>query len=64
MATPKKPKYLAHCVDCGDSAGWVEGRGRQPLRCGPCYSTHLTSYNRQAKRKERFATRLGKAVNV
>ena len=64
MATPKTAKYMAHCIDCGANAGWVEGRGRRPLRCGPCYQTHLTDYNRQAKRKERLAAHLGRGVNV
>ena len=62
--TKAQPRSEVFCIDCGWSAGWIEGRGRRPLRCFPCYSAHLTEYNRLAKRKERLTTRLGRAVNV
>ena len=52
--TKAKPKREVFCVDCGWSAGWIEGRGRRPLRCCPCYTVHLRNYNAQAKRKERL----------
>ena len=64
MATPVKPKYLAHCIDCGASAGWIEGRGRVTLRCVPCGDSHLIEYNRLAQRKHRLTKRLARAVKV
>ena len=58
--TKAKPKREVFCIDCTRSAGWIEGRGRRPLRCWPCYQVHLTAYNRQAKRMERFKKGLAK----
>ena len=57
--TKPKPKREVFCIGCGAFAGWIEGRGRRPLRCWPCYQVHLRDYNAQAKRMERF-----KDVNV
>ena len=51
--TKALPKRKVECITCGDFAGWIEGRGRRPLRCGNCYTAHLRDYNRLAKRKER-----------
>ena len=56
--TKPNPKREVFCVDCGWHAGWIEGRGRQPLRCWPCGQVHLRDYNRQAKRAERLQASL------
>ena len=53
--TKPQPRSEVYCIDCGWSAGWIEGRGRRPLRCGPCYWTHLTDYNRNAQRRWRLS---------
>ena len=55
--TKPKPKREVFCIDCTRSCGWIEGRGRRPLRCYPCGETHLRDYNAQAKRKERLNQR-------
>ncbi len=54
--TKPKPRREVVCIEagCGASAGWISGRGRRPLRCGPCQVVHLRAYNAQAKRKERL----------
>ena len=55
--TKALPRREVFCVDCGWSAGWIEGRGRRPLRCGPCQVVHLRAYNAQAKRMARLKTK-------
>ena len=54
MATKPLPKREVFCIDCGKHAGWIWGRGRRPLRCGLCFRTHLTDYNRDAQRRWRL----------
>ena len=63
MTKPKPPRQV-QCIDCGDFAGWIEGRGRPRLRCYPCYTVHLRAYNAAAKRKERFGVKVDRVDQV